>query len=79
VAIVISEATMPSDDISEILRRFDELPDDAVVPTEVTAILHGVSKRTVRRTYPSVQLSPNRKGQRVGTLRAMSRAEKPAV
>jgi hypothetical protein len=68
-----------SDDIAEILRRFDQLPDDAVVPTEVTAILHGVSERTVRRMYPSVQLSPGRKGQRVGTLRAMSRAEKPAT
>jgi hypothetical protein len=64
--------------ITEILQRFDHLPDDAVVPTEITAIIHGVSERTVRRTYPSVQLSPGRKGQRVGTLRAMSRAEKPA-
>jgi len=69
---------MPSDDkdIAEILRRFDQLPDDAVVPTQVTAAIHGVSPRTVRRRYLSVQLSPNRKGQRVGTIRAMSRAEK---
>jgi hypothetical protein len=67
------------DYITEVLRRFPELPDDAVVPTRVTAIIHGVSERTVRRTYPSVQLSPNRKGQRVGTIRAMSRGEKPAA
>jgi hypothetical protein len=69
---------MPPDDteIAEILRRFDQLPDDAVVPTKVTAIIHSISERNVRRTYPSVQLSPNRKGQRVGTIRAMSRAEK---
>ena len=69
---------MPTDpkDIAEILRRFDQLPDDAVVPSYVTAIVHGVSERTVRRTYPSVRLSQNRIGQRVGTLRAMSRAEK---
>jgi hypothetical protein len=66
-------------DIAEILKRFDLLPDDAVVPTRVTAVVHGVSERTVRRTYPSVQLSPNRKGQRVGTIRAMSRGEKPAA
>jgi len=66
------------DDIAEIVRRFDQLPDDAVVPTRVTAAVHGVSPRTVRRIYPSVQLSPNRKGQRVGTLRAMSSNEKPA-
>jgi hypothetical protein len=64
------------EDVAEILRRFDQLPDDAVVPTAVTAAVHGVSPRTVRRVYPSVQLSPNRKGQRVGTIRAMSRAEK---
>jgi hypothetical protein len=67
------------DDIAEILRRFDQLPDDAIVPSRVTAAVHGVSTRTVRRTYPFVQLSPNRKGQRVGTLRAMSRNEKPAT
>jgi hypothetical protein len=68
---------MPSDDknIAEILRRFDLLPDDAVVPSFVTAVVHGISERTVRRTYPSVRLSKNRKGQRVGTLRAMSRNE----
>jgi hypothetical protein len=65
-----------TDNIADILRRFDLLPDDAVVPTQVTAAIHGVSPRTVRRVYPSVQLSPNRKGQRVGTIRAMSRAEK---
>jgi hypothetical protein len=68
--------TDDTDNIAEILRRFDQLPDDAVVPTRVTAAGHGVSQRTVRRTYKSVQLSPNRKGQRVGTIRAMSRAEK---
>jgi hypothetical protein len=66
---------MPS--IADILRHFDELPDDAVVPTRATAAIHGVSEKTVRRAYPSVQLSPNRKGQRVGTIRAMSRNEKP--
>ena len=69
-------STDDTDNIAEILRRFDQLPDDAVVPTQVTAAIHGVSPRTVRRVYPSVQLSPNRKGQRVGTIRAMSRAEK---
>ena len=71
---------MPADDkFTQLIRDFDALPDDAVVPSRVTAAVHGVSERTVRRVYPSVQLSPGRKGQRVGTLRAMSRAEKPAV
>jgi hypothetical protein len=69
----------PEDKLAELIRRFDSLPDDAVVPTPVTAAVHGVSERTVRRTYPSVRLSPGRKGQRVGTIRAMSRNEKPAA
>jgi hypothetical protein len=64
--------------ITDSLQQFDALPDDAIIPTSVTAALHGVSARTVRRRYPSVQLTLNRKGQRVGTLRATSRAEKPA-
>jgi hypothetical protein len=69
---------MPArDNIAEILKRFDELPDDAIVPASVTAIVHGVSERTVRRNYPSVRLTPNRSGQRVGTIRAMSRNETP--
>jgi hypothetical protein len=63
----------------EIVKRFDQLPDDAVVPTAVTALVHNVSERTVRRAYPSVQLSTRRKGQRVGTIRAMSRGETLAV
>jgi hypothetical protein len=72
---------MPADpkNIAEILRNFDSLPDDAVVPSWVSAAVHGISMRTVRRTYPSVKLSPNRKGQRVGMLRAMSRGEKPSI
>jgi hypothetical protein len=67
---------MPSENIAEILKRFDSLPDDACVPTEVTAAVLGISPRTVRRAVPFVQLSPNRRGQRVGTIRKMSRAEK---
>ena len=70
---------MPSDNIADIVRRFDQLPDDAVIPGGAVAQVHSISERTVRRTYPSVQLSPNRKGYRVGTVRAMSRAEKPAL
>jgi hypothetical protein len=61
------------DTIAKILESFDQLPDDAIIPSCATAALHGVSERTVRRTYRSVQLSPGRKGQRVGDLRAMAR------
>jgi len=69
----------PDEKYAELIRHFDKLPDDAVVPRSVTAAVHGVSPRTVRRTYPSVQLSPGRVGQRVGTLRKMSRNERPAT
>jgi hypothetical protein len=67
------------DNLSEILKHFDSLPDDAVVHTRVAAAIHDISERTVRRRYPAVQLTPNRKGYRVGSLRKMSRAEKPAT
>jgi hypothetical protein len=70
---------MPPDDIAEILRRFDELPNDAVVRSKVTAAVLDLSERTVRRRFPSVQLSPNRKGQRVGDIRAIARSGEPAV
>jgi len=69
---------MPADDnnnIAEILKHFDSLPDDAVVTTKVASIVHSVSDRTVRREYPCVKLSPNRKGVRVGWLRALARGE----
>jgi hypothetical protein len=71
---------MKADDkgIAEVLRQFDSLPNDAIIPASVAAAVHSISTRTVRRRYPSVQLTLNRKGYRVGTLRAMSRAEKPA-
>jgi len=59
----------------DLVRHFDQLPDDAVVPTAVTAAVHNISPRTVLRRYPKVQLSPNRIGQRVGTIRKMSRGE----
>jgi hypothetical protein len=64
---------------ADLLRRFDDLPNDAVVPVSVAAAVHGVSERTVRRLYQTVRLTPGRTGLRVGTLRAMSRAEKPAT
>ena len=65
-------------DIAEILKRFDELPDCAVVRSAVTAAVLGLSERTVRRCIPSVRLTPNRKGQRVGDIRALVRGEKLA-
>jgi hypothetical protein len=42
---------------AELVRHFDKLPDDAVVPTPVTAAVHGVSERTVRRTCERAALA----------------------
>jgi hypothetical protein len=61
---------------ADLLRRFDQLSDDAVVPSQVTASILNISMRTVQRRLASVQLSPNRIGQRVGDVRAISRGVK---
>ena len=37
-----------TDALREILERFDALPDDAVVPSRITATILGLSERTVR-------------------------------
>jgi hypothetical protein len=65
--------------LAEVLAGFDALSDDAVVPIGAAAALHGVSDKTVRDRYDLVRLSAGRVGVRVGTLRAMSRAEKQAT
>jgi hypothetical protein len=64
---------------ADLVSRFDQLPDDAVVPVTVTAQLFNLSPRTVRNRFPSVQITPGRLGNRVGALRAISRGEKPAA
>ena len=48
------------------IKEFDSLPDDAVVPRRVTAAVLHVSERTVRRSVPTVKVSPRRRGNRVG-------------
>jgi hypothetical protein len=53
----------------DILKRFADLPDSAVVSTAVAAMHDNVSERTVRRRYPLTQLSERRHGVTVGYLR----------
>jgi hypothetical protein len=55
--------------LDEILKRFADLPDSAVVPTAVAAMHDNVSERTVRRNYPLIKLSERRFGVSVGYLR----------
>ena len=55
--------------LDDILKRFPDLPDSAVVPTAVAAMHDNVSERTVRRNYPLIKLSERRFGVSVGYLR----------
>jgi hypothetical protein len=65
----------------DLIRRFDELPNDAVVPLKVTAVILNMSERTVRRQSPvrRVQTSPRCFGNRVGDIRALVRGESAAT
>ena len=64
-----------ANDLHEALARFNVLPDDAVLPSQVTAVLLGVSERTIRYhpNLPRVQISRGRYGQRVGDIRKLCR------
>jgi hypothetical protein len=66
-------------DLHEALARFNVLPDDAVLPSQVTAIILGVSERTVRYHphLPRHQISRGRYGQRVGDIRKLCREGMP--
>jgi hypothetical protein len=64
----------PETEVSmDIIKDFDSLPNDAVVPRQVTAALLHVSERTVRRRFRTVKLSARRRGNRVGDIRAIAR------
>jgi hypothetical protein len=66
-------------ELREILERFTALPDDAVVPSSVTAIILGTSERTIRYHphLPRRQVSRGRYGQRVGDIRKLAREGMP--
>ena len=59
----------------ELVKNFDALPNDAVVPTKVTEILLNTSEWTLRRKPPlrRIQISQNRFGHRVGDIRTLVR------
>jgi len=61
----------------ELVKNFDALPDDAIVPAKVTYILLNTSEWTMRRNSPlrRVQISQRRFGHRVGDIRALVRGQ----
>lgn len=69
----------------ELIRHFDELPDDAVVTLQVSRIVRGTSEWTDRRLEQAgrqklkrIELSARRFGHRVGDIRAHNRGEQSA-
>jgi hypothetical protein len=61
----------------ELIRNFDQLPDDALVPPKVLEILTGISEWTRRRnqklSLPRVPISEHRYLYRAGDIRAAVR------
>jgi hypothetical protein len=59
----------------DIVRRFDELPDDAIIPPKPTAIILNTSDRNLRRDppIPKRQIGPRNVGFRVGDIRRLVR------
>ena len=53
----------------QILKNIPLLPDTAAIPLAVAALHEGVSRRTIKRTYPLVKLSEHREGVLLGYLR----------
>jgi hypothetical protein len=53
----------------QILKHIDQLPDTAAIPLPVAELLEGVSRKTIKRTYPLVKLSAHREGVLLGYLR----------
>jgi hypothetical protein len=68
-----------ANDLHEALARCNVLPDDAVLPSQIAAILLGVSERTVRYhpNLPRVQISRGRYGFRAGDIRKLCREGMP--
>jgi hypothetical protein len=61
----------------KILAAVPHLPDEAVVPVPVAALLSGTSERTVKDTFPLIPITERRQGVLLGYVR--SRRKEMAV
>jgi hypothetical protein len=62
----------------DLVRNFDALPDDALVPTKVLEIVINTSEWTLRRNpplLPRIHTSQKSFGYRVGDIRALVRGK----
>jgi hypothetical protein len=69
---------MPNNALTAI-KNFDLLPNDAVLPTKATALILGLSERTVRKhpSLPRIYVSADRYGQRISDIRRLAREGVP--
>jgi len=60
-------------ELTELLRRWSSLPDEAIVNSKLTAAITGLSERVIRYDprFERVYLTKTRYGQRVGDIRKM--------
>ncbi len=65
-----------SDRLHDRLKRFDDLPNDAVLDDSAAAVILNMSIHTLRRNdpVPRRQISARRFGRRVGDLRQLIKA-----
>jgi len=63
--------------MDDLLKRWPSLPDDAVVPAKLVAIVTGLSERTIRYDprFERIQLTNQRYGYRVGAVRKILAGE----
>jgi hypothetical protein len=64
----------------EIVKRFDDLPADAVISTKIAALVLGCADRTIRYhpRLTRIQISRGRYGFRVANVRQVARGEATA-
>jgi hypothetical protein len=67
--------------VQAAIDRFAAMPDDAVVLDPEAAAVLRISVWTLKRhdPVPPIDLSPRRRGRRVGDLRRLIRGEKPST
>jgi hypothetical protein len=65
----------------EIIKHFDELSDDMIVPDQIARIMLNVSPRQWFRSrpVPRRQISDRSGGSRVGDIRALVRGQQSAA
>ena len=65
----------------DIVRRFDDLRNDAIIGPKPTAIILSTTDRNLRRNppIPKRRISDRIVGFRVGDIRALIRGTQPAI